>query len=233
MLEAGRVGGERVGPQRRAVNNGRRAGFPWRCSRKLGARTARERLSRVAAAVDTRGAIDPRGADRLRFRRCGKLKLAAKPHHYEKLDKTYELIVREVDPDIELIVPRARIRDEVGSDRFYGGLVFARAARCTWASSPLGLADAASRHGARIFENAAVTGSTEWPAAGTHATTARGELRAKQVLIATGTVAAGPFGWYRRRHRAGRLVHRRDRAARREPYSTRIMPTPRAHDDPN
>ena len=62
------------------------------------------------------------------FRRCGKIKLAAKPEHYEKLARSFELLHRETDPETEL-VPASRLREEVGSDRFYGGLVHDKSAQ--------------------------------------------------------------------------------------------------------
>jgi len=62
----------------------------------------------------------------------------------------------------------------------------------------IGLAAAAACRGARIFENAEVTGLTR---DGGHyrVTTARGSLAAKQVLLATGAYTTGPFGYFRRR----------------------------------
>ena len=52
---------------------------------------------------------------------------------------------------------RARIRDEVGSDAFHGGLVYRKSAQMHMGRFGAGLADAASRHGARIYEDAPVT----------------------------------------------------------------------------
>ena len=127
----------------------------------------------------------------------GKLKLAAKPHHLEHLEKTAELIRREVDPDIELI-GRDRIRSEVGSDSFYGGLLQKHGGQMHMGKFAVGLANAAARNGARLFENASVT-SIEKDGGAYRIVSARGELRAKQVLIATGPSRHGPFGWYRRR----------------------------------
>ncbi len=65
----------------------------------------------------------------------------------------------------------------------------------------VGLADAAVRRGAKLYENAAVTAIAKDASGvgGYRITTARGEVRAKQVLIATGPSRHGPFGWYRRR----------------------------------
>ena len=51
-----------------------------------------------------------------------------------------------------------RIRTEVGSNRFYGGLLYRKSAQMHMGQFGAGLATAAKRNGARIFENAAVTG---------------------------------------------------------------------------
>ncbi|OUM03705.1 hypothetical protein A8M77_04105 [Variovorax sp. JS1663] len=51
--------------------------------------------------------------------------MSAKPEHYDKLARSQELLAANVDPDTEM-VSRADLAREVGSDRFYGGLVYAR-----------------------------------------------------------------------------------------------------------
>ena len=56
------------------------------------------------------------------FARVGKLKLAAKPEHYDKLARACDVLRREVDPQVEM-VPAASIRSEVGSASFHGGLL--------------------------------------------------------------------------------------------------------------
>jgi len=63
----------------------------------------------------------------------------------------------------------------------------------------VGLAEAAARKGARIFENAGVAKLDRLPDGGYRITTARGTLDAAQVLVATGATTRGPFGWFRRR----------------------------------
>ncbi|MBR7513866.1 FAD-binding oxidoreductase, partial [Mycobacterium tuberculosis] len=63
---------------------------------------------------------------------------------------------RDVDPDIELIEP-SRIRDEIASDGFYGGLLQRNGAQMHMGKFGVGLAQAAVRAGARLYEHAAVT----------------------------------------------------------------------------
>jgi glycine/D-amino acid oxidase-like deaminating enzyme len=62
-----------------------------------------------------------------------------------------------------------------------------------------GLAEAAQRHGARLFEDAPVTRLIPTPGGGHQVVTPRGTVTAKQVLIATGATMTGPFGYFRRR----------------------------------
>ncbi|MBJ7445876.1 MAG: FAD-binding oxidoreductase, partial [Sphingobium sp.] len=63
----------------------------------------------------------------------------------------------------------------------------------------VGLAEAAARAGARIYEGAEVTG-LDRTADGWRVTSSRGIVSAKQVLVATGGAPAmGPFGFFRRR----------------------------------
>ena len=197
VLEKGRVGGEASGRNGGHVNNGLSLDFRGAVA-KLGLDKAREVYHAFDAGVDLVERIAREEQIACDFRRCGKIKLAAKPAHYDKIADTYEVMVREVDPDMTL-VPKARIRDEVGSDLYHGGLVFGKSAQMHMGKFAAGLADAANRRGARIFENAAVTRLDRLAGGGHAVATTRGTVRAKQVLLATGTSASGPFGFFRRR----------------------------------
>lgn len=133
------------------------------------------------------------------FNRCGRLKLAAKPAHYEKFARAYERLVAEVDPNVSLISPE-RIGDEIGSDKFFGGLLQKTSAQLHSGRLGIGLAEAAARKGARIFEQALVSDVARQSDGQWLVTTPRGAVIAKQVLIATGGAPfAGPFNWFRRR----------------------------------
>ena len=86
------------------------------------------------------------------FKRVGKLKLAAKPEHYDKLARAQALMEKECDPDTHMVT-RADLRDEIGSDRYFGGLVFRKSAGMHVGRYGQGLAEAAARRGVRIYEN--------------------------------------------------------------------------------
>lgn len=196
VLEAGRVVGEASGRNGGHVNNGTSVGFAGLAAR-LGTEHARSIYQTYDAAVDTVERIVTAEQIACSFRRCGKIKLAAKPAHFDALAREYDALQRDADAETDL-VPAARIRDEIGSDRFHGGLVYRKSAQMHVARFGAGLADAAARRGARIYENAAVVGLAR-AGSGWRVTTARGSINASQVLLATGASRQGPFFYFRRR----------------------------------
>lgn len=196
VLEAGRVVGEASGRNGGQCNNGLAHDY-GALAASLGKDRAKAYYRAYCDAVDTVERIAREEAIDCNFERCGRIKLAAKPAHYEKLAKAYEALAGEVDPDVKL-VPPDRIGDEVGSDSFHGGLVQTTSARLHVGKFGAGLAEAAVRRGARIWEKATVTDLQRRPA-GWRVVTPRGSMEARQILVATGGTGAGPFGWFRRR----------------------------------
>jgi glycine/D-amino acid oxidase-like deaminating enzyme len=197
VLEAGRVAAGASGRNGGHVNNGTAHDYAGLAG-KLGTENALALYHAFDAAVDTVERIVTEEQIACDFRRSGKIKLAAKPAHYDSIARGFERLNRECDPETEL-VPRARIREEIGSDAFYGGLLYRKSAMMHMGKFGAGLADAAHRAGARIFENAPVTALTRLNGAAHRVTTARGSLEAGQVLVATGPSREGPFAWFRRR----------------------------------
>jgi glycine/D-amino acid oxidase-like deaminating enzyme len=197
VLEAELVVGAASGRNGGHVNNGTAVDVGGLATR-WGLDQARALYHAYDDAVDTVERIQREQQIACDFRRGGKIKLAAKAAHYEKMARGFQMLHREIDPDTELVPPE-RIRDEVRSDQFHGGLVFRKSAQMHMGRFGTGLADAAVRHGARIFENAPVTALRRLQGAAHQITTPRGSLRAKQVLVATGASQKGPFFHFRRR----------------------------------
>lgn len=131
------------------------------------------------------------------FRRSGKLKLASKPAHYDSLARNFEVLHREADPDTALI-PRQALATEIRSAAFHGGMLQKKSAMMHMGKYVAGLAAAAARHGATIYENAPVVARSR-AAGGWRLDTPRGRLTARNVILATGAYTSGPFGWFRRR----------------------------------
>lgn len=197
VLEADRVISGASGRNGGHVNNGTAVDFGALVER-LGLEHARAIYRSYDDAVDTVERIVQQEQITCAFRRGGKIKLAAKPQHYEKIARGFDLLHREVDPDTDLVAPQ-RVREEVGSDRFYGGLLYRKSAQMHMGQFGAGLAAAAMRNGARIYENAAVTGLKRLSDARHHLTTPRGNITSEQVLVATGPSMRGPFFFFRRR----------------------------------
>lgn len=197
LLEAGSVASAASGRNGGHCNNGLAHDFASLAA-KLGLDEARSLYRAYDAAVDTLERLVSEEAIDCDFRRCGKLKLAAKPEHFRQLAESAELLARDVDPDTALIAA-ADLSAEIGSTRFHGALLSRRSASLHVGRLGVGLAEAAARRGARIYENAPVTQRRRLPR-GAHAlVTPRGSLEADQVLVATGAYTRGPFGWFRRR----------------------------------
>ena len=197
VLEAGRVVAQASGRNGGHVNNGTAVDV-GSLAAKWGLDQARSLYHAYDDAVDTVERIVREQQITCDFRRSGKIKLAAKPEHYAKMERGFALLNREVDPETAL-VPRERLGEEVGSDAFHGGLLHRKSAQMHMGRFGAGLADAAARHGARIYEDAPVTGMKRLRGAAHRIATPRGTVVARQVLVATGASQRGPFFHFRRR----------------------------------
>ncbi|WP_175764022.1 NAD(P)/FAD-dependent oxidoreductase [Burkholderia ambifaria] len=197
VLEAAQVAGEASGRNGGQCNTGVAQDYASLAAR-IGAAQAKQFYRAYESAVKSVETIVTEQAIDCDFRRAGKLKLAAKPQHFAGLEKTFDALRRDVDPDIELIDP-SRIRDEVGSDGFYGGLLQRNGAQMHMGKFGVGLAQAAVRAGARVYEHAAVTQLERLDGERHRITCARGTIVADRVLVATGASQHGPFAWFRRR----------------------------------
>jgi glycine/D-amino acid oxidase-like deaminating enzyme len=197
VLEAGRVVGEASGRNGGHCNNGLPHDYGALVER-FGARQARAFYEAYGAAVDAVEQIVREESIDCDFQRRGRLKLACKPGHFDKLARTHEVLRENVDSQVQL-VPPDRIREEVGSDAFYGGLIQTTSAQMHMGRFGVGLAEAAARQGTLIYESATVTGLERLSGGSHRVTCTRGVIEAGQVLVATGATQVGPFGWFRRR----------------------------------
>jgi glycine/D-amino acid oxidase-like deaminating enzyme len=196
LLEAERVGNAASGRNGGHVNNGFAQDYAAMCAR-LGTERANLLYRSFDAGVDTVERIVREEHIDCDFRRTGKLKLAAKPEHYDKLARSQELLARGADPDTHM-VSKAALSEELGSDAYHGGLLYAKSAGMHMGKFVHGLASAAARKGVHIHENTPLTALRRTPN-GHELETPAGRVLARQVLLATGTSAVGPLAWFRRR----------------------------------
>lgn len=203
VLEAGeRVAAEASGRNGGHVNNGLAVDYAD-VAAKVGTERARAWYHAYDAAVDTVGRIVRDEEIACDFVRHGKLKLATKPAQLDVLSRSAERLVRDgVDTDVE-ILDAARVRAEVHSDRFVGGLLYKRSGQMHMGRFAHGLAQAAERRGAQIRTGTCVQRLERLGSGQAHRVhTSRGSLQAQQVLLANGAAqhgGYGSFGWMRRR----------------------------------
>jgi glycine/D-amino acid oxidase-like deaminating enzyme len=121
------------------------------------------------------------------FGRCGHLEVACKQKHFDDYARQAEVIAREFNHHLR-VVPRADLPAEIGSSIYYGGMVDETSAGCNPARYVAGLARAAQRSGACIYERArvnSITRATRNGSPGWQLVTSRGPLHARDVFVGT------------------------------------------------
>jgi glycine/D-amino acid oxidase-like deaminating enzyme len=121
------------------------------------------------------------------FSRSGHLEVACKQKHFDDYERQVEVIAREFDHQLR-VVQKNDLRSEIGSDIYYGGMVDEVSAGLNPARYVAGLARAAQRTGACVYEGTRVETierSDQNGASGWKIKTARGHLRAREVMVAT------------------------------------------------
>ncbi len=126
------------------------------------------------------------------FARTGHLEVAARPSHFPVLIEGAAALEQAFGHNLQPLT-RDQVAAELGTDVYFGGLLDPQSATINPARYTSGLAIAARRHGARLFDRAAVDRLTRdggrW-----RVITRRGALLAEHVLVATSgyTGAATP-----------------------------------------
>ncbi len=121
------------------------------------------------------------------FSRCGHLEVACKRRHFAEFRRSAELVEREFNHPLR-IVPKDELHAEIGSSIYRGGMVDEASAGVNPARYVAGLARAAIRAGAAIFERTRaekLERETRNAAQGWRVTTSSGSLWARDVLVGT------------------------------------------------
>ncbi|CAM3654646.1 Gamma-glutamylputrescine oxidoreductase [Vibrio aerogenes CECT 7868] len=166
-------------------------------SATLGLDKAKRYYTAYSNAVDALRNIITEEQIECEFRESGKLKLAAKPQHAEKIFNTCELIQREVDPNVRFLDAEG-LKTEITSGQFYGGMVQDNAFQIHVGKLGVGIADKAAEYGAHIYENSPVV-QLKKQGKQFSVETPKGKITANDVIIASGISQHGPLGWFRRR----------------------------------
>ena len=162
------------------------------------------------------------------FHRSGRFKGASRPRHFGQMAQEIDALVRETGVEAD-VVPRSEQHNEIGSDRFHGGVRFL---------TDGGLHPGKYHDGlVRIAKAAGVLGAAQTPVTvvaqdsnGFVVQTKSGSVRAGQVAICTNGYTGKQFPAFRRR-----LVPIRSAMIATEPLGTQrmseLMPTRRMYGD--
>src|SRR5437764_13557328 len=121
------------------------------------------------------------------FLRCGHLEVACKQSHFDAYARSVEVIAREFHYELR-IVRGNELGSEIGSGIYFGGIVDETSAGVNPAQYVSGLATAALRAGACIYEGARmhqVQRNSQNGSAGFFVLTSRGNILVHDVLVAT------------------------------------------------
>jgi glycine/D-amino acid oxidase-like deaminating enzyme len=122
------------------------------------------------------------------FSRCGHLEVACKRAHFDAYAEAAAQIKQEFGRELRL-VPKSELRREIGSDIYFGGMVDESSAAVNPAQYVAGLATAAQRSGACLYEHARVVSVVPQISSGNRRfrlETTRGLVTATEVLLASG-----------------------------------------------
>src|SRR6267154_6773816 len=122
------------------------------------------------------------------FSRCGHLEVACKQAHFDGYEESAALIKSEFNHELR-IVPKSELRGEIGSDIYFGGMLDETSAGLNPARYVAGLAHAAQRAGACLYDRTRVT-SVELErnndARKFRVHTSKGAITAREVILASG-----------------------------------------------
>ena len=125
------------------------------------------------------------------YHKTGRLTVAWTPNHLTAWSKRVEPLNRLTNAGIRVLAPE-ELRDEIGSDYYFGGLLMTEAGHIHPAKYLAGLLRAARRAGVRVRGGTAAL-KIERADGGFRVATSRGKVRARQLIVAsngyTGTFA--------------------------------------------
>lgn len=166
-------------------------------TRRVGAERARAIRMEGVTALDWIEAFVAREGIDCDFERRGRFFAAHTPDAFDRLARTAERTAAEEGIEAR-VVRRPDQRTELGTDFYHGGVVYPRHAALHPAKFHRGLLAAAEASGATVIGNCPAVAISRAGAAFT-VETARGPIRAEQVVVATNGYTSRLTPWLRRR----------------------------------
>lgn len=131
------------------------------------------------------------------FRVVGRFHAAHSPRHYDELAHRIRTQPKGLEVEAHL-VPRSEQRRELGTDAYFGGVVYPKHASIDPARFHQGMLDRVLAAGAQVIANCAATGLRR-ESGGFLVETARGVIAARDVVVATNGYTGALTPWLRRR----------------------------------
>jgi glycine/D-amino acid oxidase-like deaminating enzyme len=130
------------------------------------------------------------------FSRCGHLEVACKQAHFDGYEESAALIKLEFNHELR-IIPKSELRGEIGSNIYYGGMADETSAGLNPARYVAGLALAAQRASACLYDRTRVISielETNNATRNFRVHTSKGAITAREVILASGayTTDAAP-----------------------------------------
>ena len=151
-------------------------------ARRFGRARAAALLAGARASADHLESLIARERLDAAYERCGRFVVACNPRQYRRLERQVAALGARAEG--VRLVPRARQREEIGSDLYHGGVAIEAAGGLHPARFHRGLRLAAAGAGAGLHGHAGVRRIGR-DAAGFVLETARGPIRAQDVVVAT------------------------------------------------
>jgi glycine/D-amino acid oxidase-like deaminating enzyme len=166
-------------------------------SAQYGAEVADDLMAESVPALKwAKGLIEAEGID-CDLQQVGRIQLAWTKPHFENVKRMVRNVSEKSEVKIRL-VEREDLAAEINTERYFGGAVFDEHCGIHPAKFHQGLMRAARRRGIPVVGHAAVT-RLEREGTGFSARTAKGDIRADKVVLATNGYTSKPFDWYARR----------------------------------
>ncbi|MGB0504854.1 MAG: NAD(P)/FAD-dependent oxidoreductase [Pikeienuella sp.] len=159
--------------------------------------SARGILAEAKPALDfATGLIDRENID-CDLQQTGRIMLAWTKEHYQNLTKTHDYLTAHTATEARM-VEHADLGDEIGTDRYFGGLLLPNHYAIHPRKFHDGLLASALRRGVEVVPDCPVT---KWRRQGTgyEVTTPMGAIKAGKIILATNGYTTSAFPWVRRR----------------------------------
>ncbi|MCF4121320.1 FAD-binding oxidoreductase [Antribacter sp. KLBMP9083] len=166
--------------------------------KRYGQERALEMFSEYNRAIDTIEELVKEHSIDCDFQRSGKLTLAMNAKQVGQMRQTQETLAKLADYSVT-VVDKQDLHSEIGTDFYAGGMVDPLGAGVHVGKFAHGLAEAGTRAGVTICENAEVTELAARPGGGHAVRTTRGVVNVDRVLVATSGYTGSLTPWLQRR----------------------------------